>query len=79
MTDKTEQEVREMMNGLVIKRGDKFLARKGTKSARPDASGIFWSTDLKAARVFQNHDAACRAARNFGGVVRLMREGRVKD
>lgn len=68
-----------MMNGLVVKRGEVYLARKGTRSARPDASGIFWSKEIQAARVFQNHDAACRAARKFGGVVRLLREGRTRD
>ena len=68
-----------MMNGLVIRRGEKYLARKGCKSARPDASGIFWSKELQAARVFMNHDTACRAARKFGGVVRLMREGRTEE
>lgn len=68
-----------MMNGLVVRRGEYFLARKGTKSARPDASGNFWSKELQAARVFQTHDAACRAARKFGGVVRLMRDGKTAD
>lgn len=68
-----------MMNGLVVKRGDTFLARKGCKSARPDASGNFWSKELQAARVFMNHETACRAARKFGGVVRLMREGRMEE
>ena len=68
-----------MMNGLVVKRGESYLARKGTKSARPDASGNFWSRELQAARVFQTHDAACRAAKKFGGVVRLMRDGKTMD
>ena len=68
-----------MMNGMVIKRGDKYLARKGCKSAKPDASGTFWSGELQAARVFTTHDAACRAARKFGGVVRLMRDGKAMD
>ena len=68
-----------MMNGLVIKRGEKYLARKGCKSAKPDASGTFWSGELQAARVFMNHEAACRAARRFGGVVRLMRDGKAMD
>ena len=68
-----------MMNGMVIKRGDNYLARKGCKSARPDASGTFWSGELQAARVFMNHDAACRAARRFGGVIRLMRDGRAVE
>ena len=68
-----------MMHGLIIKRGEKYLARKGCKSARPVASGIFWSRELQAARVFMNHDPACRAARKFGGVVRLMREGRMEE
>lgn len=68
-----------MMNGFVIRRGGKFLARKGTKTARPDASGVFWSAEIQAARVFMVHDSACRAARKFGGVVRLMREGRTEE
>jgi len=68
-----------MMNGLIVKRGDKYLARKGCKSARPDAGGIFWSAEIQAARVFANHDAACRAARKFGGIVKLMKDGRTKE
>ena len=68
-----------MMNGLVVKRGDGYLARKGTKSARPDAGGILWSRELQAARVFSNHDAACRAARKFGGVVKQMKDGRAVE
>lgn len=68
-----------MMNGLVVRRGEKFLAKKGCKSAKPDASGNFWSKELQAARVFMNHDAACRAARKFGGVVRLMRDGKTQE
>ena len=65
-----------MMNGLIVKRGDKYLARKGCKSARPDAGGIFWSAEIQAARVFMNHETACRAARKFGGIVKLMKDGR---
>lgn len=68
-----------MMNGLVVRRGEKFLAKKGCKSAKPDASGNFWSKEIQAARVFMNHDAACRAARKFGGVVRLMRDGKTQE
>ena len=68
-----------MMNGLIIKRGNKYLARKGCKSARPDAGGIFWSTEIQAARIFMNHDAACRAARKFGGVVKLKKDGKAAD
>ena len=68
-----------MMNGLIVKRGDRYLARKGCKSAKPDASGAFWSREIQAARVFTTHDAACRAARKFGGVVRLMQGGRAVE
>ena len=69
-----------MMNGLVVVRRDgKYLARRGTKSAKPDADGVFWSAEVRAARVFMNHDAACRAARTFGGVVKLMRNGKAED
>ena len=67
------------MNGLVVKRGDAYLARKGCKSAKPDAGGIFWSKELQAARVFKTHDTACRAARKFGGIVKLMREGKAAE
>lgn len=67
------------MNGLVVKRGDKYLARKGTKTAKPDADGRFWTTEPQAARVFMNHDTACRTARKFGGVVKLMREGKAQE
>ena len=68
-----------MMNGLVVKRGDGYLARKGCRTAKPDAGGIFWSKEIQAARVFMNHDAECRAARKFGGVVKLKNEGRIQD
>lgn len=67
-----------MMNGLIVKRGDAYLARRGCRSAKPDADGVFWSREQQAARVFKTHDAACRAARKFGGVVRLMREGKME-
>ena len=67
-----------MMNGLVVKRGEVYLARKGCRSARPDMDGIFWSREVQAARVFMNHDAACRAARKFGGIVKLMKNGRME-
>ena len=67
------------MNGLIVKRGDKYLARKGCRSAKPDASGIFWSREMQAARVFVSHDTACRAARKFGGMVKLMREGKTEE
>ena len=68
-----------MMNGLVIRRGEYYLARKGTKSARPDASGNFWSKELQAARVFSDYNAACRAAKQHGGVVRIMKDGRAEE
>ena len=68
-----------MMNGLIVKRGDRYLARKGCRSAKPDAGGIFWSRELQAARVFATHDAACRAANKFGGVVKLLREGKPQE
>ena len=68
-----------MMNGLVVRRGGLYLARRGCRSARPDARGAFWSKELQAAKVFTNHDTACRAAKRYGGVVRLMREGRMEE
>ena len=68
-----------MMNGLIVKRGDFYLARIGTKSSFRDEQDNIWSKELQAARVFLNHDVACRVARHCGGVVRLMKEGRVID
>ena len=68
-----------MMNGLVVKRGELYLARVSAKSAFRDERDNIWSKELQAARVFLNHDVACRVARHCGGVVRLMKEGRVID
>ena len=68
-----------MMNGLVIKRGEYFLAKLSAKSAFRDERGNLWSRELKAARVFQNHDMACRVARHCGGIVRMKTNGRVVE
>ena len=68
-----------MMNGLIIKRGDLFLARVSAKSAFRDEHDNIWSKELQAARVFLNHDVACRVARHCGGIVRMMKDGRVVD
>ena len=68
-----------MMNGLIIKRGDLFLARVSAKSAFRDEQDNIWSKELQAARVFLNHDVACRVARHCGGIVRMMKDGRVVE
>lgn len=68
-----------MMNGLVVRRGKEFLARKSAKSAYDDENGISWSTEQQAARVYANHDSACRAARKVGGTVRMLKNGRVVE
>lgn len=68
-----------MMNGLVVKRGTEYLARKQCRSAYADDDGFNWSEELQAARVYQNHETACRAARRVGGTVRMMKDGRVVE
>ena len=68
-----------MMNGLVVKRGTEYLARKQCKSTYTDENGYNWSAEVQAARVYQNHDTACRAARRVGGTVRMMKDGRVVE
>lgn len=68
-----------MMNGLIIKRGDLYLARVSAKSAFRDEQDNIWSKELQAARVFLNHDVACRVARHCGGIVRMMKDGRVVE
>ena len=67
------------MNGLVIRRGGLFLARKGCKSSKMDSGGNYWSKELQAARVFSDYGAACRAAKQHGGVVRIMKDGRAEE
>ena len=68
-----------MMNGLVVKRGGLYLARVTAKSSFRDEHDNIWSKELQAARVFLNHDVACRVARHCGGVVRMMKDGRVVE
>lgn len=67
-----------MRNGLIVKRGVEFLARKG-KKVRIDEAGCCWSEDIQKARVFTDHDHACKAARMAGGVVRTMKDGKAVD
>ncbi|MBR6442712.1 MAG: hypothetical protein IKS46_03405 [Clostridia bacterium] len=68
-----------MMNGIIVKREEFFLARISAKSAFRDEKGNIWSRELQAARVFQNHDVACRVARHCGGAVRMLKDGRVVE
>lgn len=68
-----------MMDGLIIKRGELYLARISAKSAFRDEHDNIWSKELQAARVFLNHDVACRVARHCGGIVRMMKGGRVVE
>lgn len=67
-----------MRNGLIVKRGVEFLARKG-KKVRIDEAGYCWSEDIQKARVFKDYDHACKAARKAGGVVRTMKDGKAVD
>ena len=68
-----------MMNGLIVKRGTEYLARKNAKSTYSDERGWCWSAEVQAARIYQNHDSACRAAWKVGGVVRVLKDGRVVE
>ena len=68
-----------MMNGLVVKRGTEYLARKQCKSTYTDENWYNWSAEVQEARVYQNHETACRAARRVGGTVRMMKDGRVVE
>ena len=68
-----------MMNGLIVRRGKEYLARKNAKSTYCDDRGWCWSEEVQAARVYQNHDTACRLARRVGGTVRMLKDGRVVD
>lgn len=67
-----------MMNGLVIKRGAEYAARK-MKNVRTDEAGLCWTEDIQKARVFLDHEHACRAARRCGGTVLSMKDGRVQE
>ena len=67
-----------MRNGLIVKRGVEFLARKG-KKVRIDEAGYSWSDDIQKARVFMDHDHACKAERLAGGVVKTMKDGRAVE
>ena len=67
-----------MMNGIVIRRGKEYLARK-SKKARMDEDGMYWSGDSQKARIYMDYDKACRTANRIGGTVELMQNGRVED
>ena len=67
-----------MRNGLIVKRGVEFLARKG-KKVRIDEAGYCWSEDIQKARVYLNFDSACRTAYRSGGKVRTLKDGRVEE
>ena len=67
-----------MRNGLIVKRGVEFLSRKG-KKVRIDEAGYSWSEDIQKARIFVDFDHACKAARLTGGVVRIMKDGKIKE
>lgn len=67
-----------MRNGMVVKRGVEFLARK-RKKVRIDEAGYCWSEDIQKARVFTDHDHACKAARMAGGVVQRIKDRKAVD
>ena len=67
-----------MRNGIVIRRGIEYLARK-TKKVRTDGAGFCWSPDIQKARAFKDHGSSCRTARITGGIVRQMTDGKVSE
>ena len=67
------------MNGMVIRRGQEYFAKKKAKSAWDDEHGFSWSSELQAARVYREYATAYRAARKVGGTIRVMKNGRVED
>lgn len=68
-----------MMNGHVVKRGDAYLARPKAKSAYCDDNGVNWTEELQAARIYKDFFRACKAAYRVGGVVRTMKDGKIKE
>ena len=68
-----------MMNGLVVKRGDYYVARISAKSAFYDKAGNLWSKELQAARVFTTELMARREAQRVGGIVREKKDGRLVE
>ena len=68
-----------MMNGLVVKRGEFYVARIRAKSRFYDEYGNLWSKESQAVRVFHDETMAVREARRVGGVVKRMTDGRVED
>ena len=68
-----------MMNGLIVKRGTEYLARKNAKSTYSDDMGWCWSEELQAARIYKTFEKAKKAAQRVGGIVRMMKDGRVVE
>lgn len=68
-----------MMDGFIVRRGTEYLARKTCKSTYADDCGWCWSTELQAARIYQEQRSAMMAARRVGGLVRRMKDGRVEE
>ena len=67
-----------MRNGLIVKRGVEFLARKG-KKVRIDEAGYCWSEDIQKAVVFKDYDRAYWTARMVGGVVQRIKDRKAVD
>lgn len=68
-----------MMNGLVVQRGELFVARLSPKSSFYDERGNLWSRELQAARVFLRDDMARWEAQRVGGTVRTLKDGRLEE
>ena len=68
-----------MMDGLVIRRGQAFLARKQAKTARLEEDGFYWSTEIQDARVYRDFDSACRTATRCGGRVLIKKNGKAEE
>ena len=68
-----------MMNGLIVRRGKEYLARKNCRSTYADDCGWCWSAEVQAARIYREQRSAEMAARRVGGTVRMMKDGRMVE
>lgn len=67
------------MDGIIVRRGDLYVARISAKSSFYDSKGNLWSKELQAARVFTNMEVAAREARRIGGEVKRKKDGRLEE
>lgn len=67
------------MDGLVVRRGEYYVARISARSSFYDSKGNLWSKELQAARVFFNARLAEQEAKRVSGEVKRKKDGRLED